>query len=87
MLGLEKDYLELRNYLGTDVQGVLGYEVFSRFVVEVDYEKKRLSLTLPQYFKPKKSSRVLHISIEDTKPYMQVSGGNERWQSYQCPNC
>ena len=72
MLVLEKDYLELRNYLGTDVQGVLGYEVFSRFVVEVDYEKKRLSLTLPQYFKPKRSFEVLHISIEDTKPYVQV---------------
>ncbi len=36
MLVLEKDYLELRNYLGTDVHGVLGYEIFSRFVVKVD---------------------------------------------------
>ena len=32
MLVLEQDYLELRNYLGTDVQGILGYELFSRFI-------------------------------------------------------
>lgn len=72
MLVLEKDYLELRNYLGTDVQGILGYEVFSRFIVEVDYENRLLSLTLPQFFRPRKSFQMLSISIQDTKPYLQV---------------
>src|SRR5688572_23906509 len=38
LLVLEEDYLELRNYLGTDVHGILGYELFSRFIVEIDYE-------------------------------------------------
>ncbi|HWA32499.1 MAG TPA: aspartyl protease family protein, partial [Cyclobacteriaceae bacterium] len=72
MLVLEKDYLELRNYLGTDVQGVLGYEVFSRFVVEVDYEKKMLTLSVPDAFKPKSSFQVLPMTVEDTKPYVHV---------------
>ncbi|MEJ2004144.1 MAG: retropepsin-like aspartic protease [Cyclobacteriaceae bacterium] len=36
MLVLEEDYLELRNYLGTEVHGVLGYELFSRFIVGID---------------------------------------------------
>jgi hypothetical protein len=72
MLVLEKDYLELRNYLGTDVHGVLGYELFSRFIVEVDYEKKQLTLTLSEYFKPRKKFQVIPITIEDTKPYMRV---------------
>ncbi len=80
MLVLEKDYLELRNYLGTDVQGVLGYEVFSRFVVEVDYEKKFLTLSLPDAFKPRTSFQMLPMTIEDTKPYVHVpvemSNGN-----------
>jgi len=34
MLVLETDYLELRNSLGSDVHGILGYELFSRFVVK-----------------------------------------------------
>ena len=72
MLVLEKDYLELRNYLGTDVQGILGYEVFSRFIVEVDYEGKQLSLTLPEFFRPRKKYQMLPITIQDTKPYLQV---------------
>lgn len=72
MLVLEEDYLELRNYLGTDVQGVLGYELFSRFIIEVDYEKKQLMLTSSEYFKPKKKYQMIPISIQDTKPYIQV---------------
>jgi hypothetical protein len=72
MLVLEKDYLELRNYLGADVQGILGYEVFSRFIVEVDYAAKRLILTLPEHFKAKKKYQQFKISVEDTKPYLQV---------------
>lgn len=72
MLVLEEDYLELRNYLGTDVQGVLGYELFSRFIVEVDYEKKQLILTSSEFFKPKKKYQMIPISIQDTKPYIQV---------------
>src|SRR5882672_6149200 len=72
MLVLEEDYLELRNYLGMDVQGVLGYEVFSRFIVEVDYERKLLTLSSPEYFHPKRKYQAIRITIEDTKPYMQV---------------
>ncbi|MBL7863291.1 MAG: aspartyl protease family protein [Cyclobacteriaceae bacterium] len=72
MLVLEQDYLELRNYLGTDVQGILGYEVFSRFVVEIDYQSRRLMIASPEFYKPKRSFQELPIHVEDTKPYVQV---------------
>lgn len=72
MLVLEKDYLELRNYLGMDVQGILGYEVFSRFVVEIDYEARQLTIYAPEFYKPRKSFQVVSIRVEDTKPYVQV---------------
>jgi Aspartyl protease/PDZ domain len=72
MLVLEEDYLELRNYLGTDVQGVLGYEVFSRFVVEINYEKRILKLSHPSKFKPSRKFQALPIIVEDTKPYIQA---------------
>ena len=51
LLVLDQDYLELRNYLGTDVHGILGYELFSRFIVKVDYERNLLTLYLPNVFK------------------------------------
>ncbi len=72
MLVLEEDYLELRNYLGTEVHGILGYEVFSRFIVKIDYDNKVIILTTPEHFKPKKSYDEIPIIIEDTKPYIQT---------------
>jgi hypothetical protein len=70
MLVLEEDYLELRNYLGTDVHGILGYELFSRFIVQVDYERKLLVLMLPERFKVRRKYKAIPIRIEDTKPYI-----------------
>jgi hypothetical protein len=72
MLVLDKDYLELRNYLGTDVHGILGYELFSRFIVEIDYERKLLTIMLPERFHAGRKMKALPITIEDTKPYTLV---------------
>lgn len=69
MLVLETDYLELRNSLGSDVHGILGYELFSRFVVKIDYNARLLTLMAPQKFKPSRKFTRLPITVEDTKPY------------------
>lgn len=70
LLVLEEDYLELRNYLGTDVHGILGYELFSRFVVKFDYQKKVMTLMTSQKFKPGRKYDAIPIRIQDTKPYL-----------------
>jgi hypothetical protein len=72
MLVLDQDYLELKNSMGTEVHGILGYELFSRFVVTVNYETKRLILERPDKFEPRKSFQVLPITVEDTKPFIRV---------------
>ena len=66
---LENDFLELRNSLGTEVHGILGYELFCRFVVRIDYRAKKLVLMSPQKFKPNRRYAMLPITVEDTKPY------------------
>ena len=73
LLVLGQDYLELRNYLGTDVHGILGYELFSRFIIEVNYEKRMLTLSVPSRFKKKRKFQSIPIKIEDTKPYVTTS--------------
>jgi len=70
MLVLGHDYLELRNYLGTDVHGILGYELFSRFIVQIDYERKILTLMVPERFRRKRKYQVIPMTIQDTKPYV-----------------
>lgn len=72
LLVLEQDYLELRNYLGTDVHGILGYELFSRFIVQIDYSKKVLVVSQPGKFKPRGKYQTIPMSIEDTKPYINA---------------
>jgi hypothetical protein len=73
LLVLEEDYLELRSYLGVDVHGILGYELFSRFVTYIDYENKELHLYVPGRFKPSRRFQVLPIQVLDTKPYLVTS--------------
>ena len=72
MLVLAEDYLELRNYLGTDVHGILGYELFSRFIVKIDYHKKMLTLMQPSKFRKENRYQSIPMAIEDTKPYIIV---------------
>jgi hypothetical protein len=69
LLVLENDFLELRSSLGSEVHGILGYELFSRFVIKIDYEAKLMTLMLPQKFKPSRKYTRLPITVEDTKPY------------------
>jgi len=73
MLVLGKDYLELRNYLGTDVHGILGYELFSRFIIQIDYEKRMMTVMLPEKFHKSHRYHQIPITIEDTKPYVKAS--------------
>lgn len=73
LLVLEEDYLELRNFLGTDVHGILGYELFSRFIVKIDYSRKIMTLTIPEKFRPGRKFQELPMLIEDTKPFILTS--------------
>lgn len=72
MLVLEKDYLLLSNNLGVDVHGIIGYDVFSRFIVEIDYARQTITLHEPQGFRPKRRFKAIPITIENSKPYLQT---------------
>jgi len=67
---LQEDYLQLDSHLGVRIHGIMGYELFSRFVVEIDYINQMVVLHKPEHFKPRRSYRVLPMTIEDTKPYI-----------------
>jgi hypothetical protein len=81
MLVLEKDYIELSNYLGTQVHGVLGYEIFSRFIVKIDFKKRVLSLIKPHKFRRGRKFLTVPINIEDTKPYVNASVTQQNGQT------
>ena len=72
LLVLEKDYLELRNFLGAEVHGVLGYELFSRFVILINYQERYIELMTPEKFKAKRKYQQLPITVQDTKPFLNT---------------
>lgn len=67
---LERDYLDLGSQLGIKVDGILGYEFFSRFVVKIDYEKDVLTIYNPKFFKAPRGYQKMPLKIENTKPYI-----------------
>ena len=73
LLVLETDLLQLKNFLGVNVHGILGYELFSRFIVDINYERKIINFYRPGDFKEKKKFTALDITVEDTKPYLMAN--------------
>lgn len=73
LLVLETDLLQLKNYLGVNVHGILGYELFSRFVVDINYDEKKVTFYHPKYYKKKGKYVEIPITVEDTKPYMEAN--------------
>jgi hypothetical protein len=57
---------------GIPIQGLIGYEVFKRFVVQIDYEHSRLTLTLPSAFSYQGSGTIVPFKFNGQIP--QVEG-------------
>lgn len=73
LLVLEEDYLELKNNLGTDVFGVIGYDIFSRFIVEINYDDSYIVLHEPKKYRPKGAYKKVPLRVVNTKPYIEVT--------------
>lgn len=68
---LDKD-LNFSTSLGIPVHGIIGYDLFKNFVVEVNYASSTLKLYNPNQYKYRKSKRqeTLPLSIIDKKAYV-----------------
>ena len=73
LLVLEKDYLDLKNNLGADVYGIIGYDIFSRFVVEINHDHNYIVLHEPHRFKGRGFKRKVPMKVVSTKPYINAS--------------
>tara|TARA_B100001057_G_scaffold501163_1_gene621244 strand:- start:9725 stop:11080 length:1356 start_codon:yes stop_codon:yes gene_type:complete len=60
--------------LGVVVHGIIGYDVFKDFVVEINYSSKYIRLHKPESFRPKTSRQWQSIPIEvhKNKPYLDA---------------
>ena len=69
----------LSNYMGTQVNGLLGYDIFENFIVEIDYDESRIYLHDPDAFKEEynirkedKSWTYVPLYTQDNKLYVDI---------------
>lgn len=73
MLVLKENSMDIENVLGVNAHGVLGSELFNRFVVEVDYKNEKLRLYEPDKFKLPKGFKKIDIDVRDFRPYVKAN--------------
>ena len=62
------DLQPLKTTLGVKVDGILGYEIFSRFVVTLDYKAESITLTLPDAFRETETHRCFRLKYVISGP-------------------
>jgi hypothetical protein len=62
------DLRALPDVEGVDLDGLVGYELFHRLVVRVDYPKRTLTLYTPQSFTPPAGAIAVPFEMSDTIP-------------------
>ena len=70
---LKNDILKLSEFVGSPIHGIIGYEIFNRFTVTIDFGTNEIILENPEHYKykPNKGER-FPITIEDNKPYLST---------------
>lgn len=70
---MDDHILRLSELVGTQIHGIFGYEIFSKFVVTIDFQLQRLILRVPEKYKySAKHGDRFPIVIEKTKPYLDA---------------
>ena len=75
---LQEEFDYLSQGLGTQIHGLLGYDVFDSFVVEIDYKSERITLYDPKFYRERrqeryyKNSDAIPMRIERRKPFIKA---------------
>ncbi|WBA43612.1 aspartyl protease family protein [Hymenobacter canadensis] len=73
-LVLSADVLNLSGYVGMPIHGILGYDFFRSFVVEIEPSATQLLLHAPARYQPRRGRRwtKVPLTLERRKPYLTV---------------
>jgi len=70
ILVLEKDIFGFEEFSGINVQGIIGADLFRRYIVKIDYRRQFITLYDPERFAPPKKYHEVSIEIFNGKPYL-----------------
>ena len=73
ILVLEEDYFNFDEFSGIDIHGILGADIFRRFVVEINYNRRVINFYPRENFEiPKKRFKNYPLEIHRSRPYINV---------------
>ena len=72
ILVLEEDYFRFEEFSGIQIHGILGADMFRRFVVKINYKKRIISLLNAEDFRPPRGGGTFEMPVElyRSKPYI-----------------
>jgi hypothetical protein len=69
MAVLSSDYLDMKRF---DIHGVIGYQLFARFAIKIDYRLNILTLMEPDAYNPGEFQS-MDVEISNSKPYINTT--------------
>lgn len=73
ILAIEKDIFNLSKIIGEKINGILSLTIFSDYVIDINYSRKRIYLYERIGYVPPKKYKKIPIVIDKGKFYMQLS--------------
>lgn len=71
---IDEDF-QISHMLGIPVHGLIGFNLFKDFVVEIDYNDEKLTLYKPEYYKyrDRKNDIIMPLHFDGTKPFVRTT--------------
>ena len=74
ILVFKDDYFQFEELTGVEVDGIIGANIFSKFVLSINYKKKIITLHNPDRFSPPSAKYSMQpLTITKNKPYINVN--------------
>jgi hypothetical protein len=72
---LMQDVFSLSKRMGRPIHGIIGYSVFQKYIVEIQYSRKKIIFHDPEKYQPhhKRRGFTLPLEVENTKPYIMAA--------------
>ncbi len=72
MVVLQEDFLKLNSHLGVEVHGIIGYDFFNSFIVQINYLRRRIVVFNEGRFNQGRRHIELPINVEFGRPYLSA---------------
>ncbi len=66
---------QISHILGIPVHGLIGFNLFKDYIVEIDYINEKITLNRPEYYKyrDRKKDIIMPLNFDGNKPYVNTS--------------